>query len=282
LNASCWIGFPPERRSRRHPPGAQHRRQGHGIDTGEECEPSRHRSHRSPVSPAGVPSIHPRTALLLPVSLVQTPSRFHRPDGSIARNWPIEFGRACSRVPCTSPLLMVRVRPSPSPTRRGRGARSGTWTRQDRTALGVRSRWLPMGGSDPPVWPTSMPRTAKAGGCRVLAERADMHLAFCLSHVPAASTKSLPAGPADCQGSAQALAGPYAIESDTLGRAADEPLAVRQDRSWATIDDLEPVAGCRARPDQPGDQACRGDPLCPVPLGRINPLPRRRPCRDRT
>jgi len=36
------------------------------------------------------------------------------------------------------------------------------------------------------------------------------------------------------------IAGPYAIESDTLGRAAEERFAVRQDRSWATIDDLEP------------------------------------------
>src|SRR5262249_16927088 len=31
-NASGWIGFPPERRSRRHPPSAQHRRQGRGIE----------------------------------------------------------------------------------------------------------------------------------------------------------------------------------------------------------------------------------------------------------
>jgi transposase len=51
----------------------------------------------------------------------------------------------------------------------------------------------------------------------------------------------LSAGPALIAREAlERIAGPYAIESDTLGRAAEERLAVRQERSWATIDDLEP------------------------------------------
>jgi len=56
------------------------------------------------------------------------------------------------------------------------------------------------------------------GSRRMLAERGDMHLAFYLSHVPAASTKSLSAGPALIASEAlKRIAGPCAIESDAIG-----------------------------------------------------------------
>ena len=60
------------------------------------------------------------------------------------------------------------------------------------------------------------------GSRRMLAERADMHLAFYLSHVPAASTKSLSAGPALIASEAlKRIAGPCAIESDAIGRCRE-------------------------------------------------------------
>jgi len=79
------------------------------------------------------------------------------------------------------------------------------------------------------------------GGYRVLAERGDVQLAFCWSHVRRRFYELAAAGPAPIASEAlERIAGLYAIEKDIRGRGADERRAVRQDRSRPIIDDLEP------------------------------------------
>jgi transposase len=79
------------------------------------------------------------------------------------------------------------------------------------------------------------------GGYRVLAERGDVQLAFCWSHVRRRFYELAAAGPAPIASEAlERIAGLYAIEKDIRGRDADERRSVRQDRSRSIIDDLEP------------------------------------------
>ena len=78
------------------------------------------------------------------------------------------------------------------------------------------------------------------GGYRVLAERGDVQLAFCWSHVRRRFYELAAAGPAPIASEAlERIAGLYAIEKDIRGRGADERRTVRQDRSRPIIDDLE-------------------------------------------
>lgn len=79
------------------------------------------------------------------------------------------------------------------------------------------------------------------GGYRVLAERGDVKLAFCWSHVRRRFYELAAAGPAPIASEAlERIAGLYAIEKDIRGRSADERRAVRQDRSRPIVDELEP------------------------------------------
>jgi transposase len=79
------------------------------------------------------------------------------------------------------------------------------------------------------------------GGYRVLAERGDVQLAFCWSHVRRRFYELAAAGPAPIASEAlDRIASLYAIEKDIRGRSADERRAIRQDRSRPIIDDLEP------------------------------------------
>ena len=79
------------------------------------------------------------------------------------------------------------------------------------------------------------------GGYRVLAERGDVQLAFCWSHVRRRFYELAAAGPAPiASGALERIAGLYAIEKDIRGRSADQRHAVRQDRSRPIIDELEP------------------------------------------
>jgi transposase len=79
------------------------------------------------------------------------------------------------------------------------------------------------------------------GGYRVLAERGDVELAFCWSHVRRRFYELAAAGPAPIASEAlERIAGLYAIEKGIRGRSADERRAMRQDRSKPIIDDLEP------------------------------------------
>jgi len=78
-------------------------------------------------------------------------------------------------------------------------------------------------------------------GYRVLAERGEVQLAFCWSHVRRRFYELAAAGPAPIASEAlERLAGLYAVEKDIRGRRSDERRAVRQDRSRPIIDDLEP------------------------------------------
>src|SRR5439155_12380584 len=79
------------------------------------------------------------------------------------------------------------------------------------------------------------------GGYRVLAERGDVQLAFCWSHVRRRFYELAAAGPAPIASEAlERIAGLYAVENDIRGRSAEQRRAVRQDRSKPIIDDLEP------------------------------------------
>ena len=79
------------------------------------------------------------------------------------------------------------------------------------------------------------------GGYRVLAERGDVQLAFCWSHVRRRFYELAAAGPAPIASEAlERIAGLYAVEKDIRGRNADERRALRQDRSRPILDELEP------------------------------------------
>jgi len=79
------------------------------------------------------------------------------------------------------------------------------------------------------------------GGYRVLAERGDIELAFCWSHVRRRCYELAAAGPAPIASEAlERIAGLYAVENGIRGRSAEERRAVRQERSRLIIDDLEP------------------------------------------
>jgi transposase len=78
-----------------------------------------------------------------------------------------------------------------------------------------------------------------AGG--VLAERGNVQLAFCWSHVRRRFYELAAVGPAPIASEAlERIAGLYAIEKEIRGRSANERRTVRQDRSRPIIDDLEP------------------------------------------
>jgi transposase len=79
------------------------------------------------------------------------------------------------------------------------------------------------------------------GGYRPLAERGDVQLAFCWSHVRRRFYELATAGPAPIASEAlERIAGLYAIEQDIRGCGAEERRAIRQERSRRIIDDLEP------------------------------------------
>lgn len=117
----------------------------------------------------------------------------------------------------------------------------------------------PWGGSDPPgvayVYApdrkAERPSTHLAGfngilqvdgyaGYRPLAERGDVELAFCWSHVRRRFYELAAAGPAPIASEAlERIAKLYAIESMIRGRAAEERRTIRQQQSRPIIEDLE-------------------------------------------
>jgi transposase len=117
----------------------------------------------------------------------------------------------------------------------------------------------PWGGTDPPgvVYVYAPDRKAERpiahladfkgvlqvdgyGGYRVLAERGDIDLAFCWSHVRRRFYELAAAGPAPIATEAlERIAKLYAIEAGIRGRRADERCAVRREKSKPIIDDLE-------------------------------------------
>ena len=79
------------------------------------------------------------------------------------------------------------------------------------------------------------------GGYRVLAERGDVELAFCWSHVRRRFYELATAGSAPIASEAlERIAGLYRIEAEIRGRGADERRAVREDKTRPIIEMLEP------------------------------------------
>lgn len=79
------------------------------------------------------------------------------------------------------------------------------------------------------------------GGYKVLAERGDVRLAFCWSHVRRRFYELAQAGPAPIASEALArIAALYKIEGEIRGRSAEERRAVRQARSQPLVEAFEP------------------------------------------
>jgi transposase len=118
----------------------------------------------------------------------------------------------------------------------------------------------PWGGTDPPgvVYVYAPDRKAERpiahlagfkgvlqvdgyGGYRVLAERGDVELAFCWSHVRRRFYELAAAGSAPIASEAlEHIAGLYRIEAEIRGHGADERRAIRGDKSRPIIEMLEP------------------------------------------
>jgi len=78
-------------------------------------------------------------------------------------------------------------------------------------------------------------------GYRALAERGDVELAFCWSHVRRRFYELAAAGPAPIASQALERIGQlYAVEKDIRGRSAEERRTIRQTKSQPILDDLEP------------------------------------------
>src|ERR1700686_1928917 len=78
-------------------------------------------------------------------------------------------------------------------------------------------------------------------GYRKLADRGDVRLAFCWSHVRRGFYEFAVSGPAPIASEAlEHIAALYAVEKDIRGRGADERRAVRQQKSRSLVDALEP------------------------------------------
>jgi hypothetical protein len=94
--------------------------------------------------------------------------------------------------------------------------------------------------SDPsPTWRAS--RADGYAGYRKLADRGDVRLAFCWSHVRRGFYELATPGPSPIASEAlEHVAALYAVEKDIRGRHADERRTARQQRSRPLIDALEP------------------------------------------
>jgi transposase len=118
----------------------------------------------------------------------------------------------------------------------------------------------PWGGSDPPAVAYVYAPNRKAeqpiahlagftgvlqvdgyAGYRALAEKGDVRLAFCWSHVRRRFYELAVGGPAPIAAEAlERIGALYAIEKEIRGRSAEERRAARQDRSRPLLADLEP------------------------------------------
>ena len=120
------------------------------------------------------------------------------------------------------------------------------------------------------------------GAYAELAQRGDVVLAFCWSHVRRQFYEIQVKTPAPIATEALVRIAPlYAVEADIRGLSADERRQARQRRTKPLVDALRlwleaQLAAVSGKADHR-----RGDPLRALALGRPYPLPRRRPHRDR-
>lgn len=78
-------------------------------------------------------------------------------------------------------------------------------------------------------------------GYRTMAEGGGVKLAFCWSHVRQRFYELAAAGPAPIASEAiERITRLYAVESEIRGRSAEERQAVRQEKSWPILNELEP------------------------------------------
>jgi transposase len=99
--------------------------------------------------------------------------------------------------------------------------------------------------SDPsPTWRTS--RANGYAGYRKLADRGDVRLAFCWSHVRRNFYELATPGPAPIASEAlEHIAALYAVEKEIRGRSADKRRAGRQQKSRSLVDAIEPWSPSR-------------------------------------
>ena len=120
------------------------------------------------------------------------------------------------------------------------------------------------------------------GGYKVLADRGEVRLAFCWSHVRRRFYELAQAGAAPIASEALArIAGLYKVEGELRGRSPEETAGSPPGPLPPARRGFPTMAAREARSRQPKEQARRRDPLCTLPLGRARPVPRRRPGRDR-
>ena len=119
-------------------------------------------------------------------------------------------------------------------------------------------------------------------GYRKLADRGDVRLAFCWSHVRRGFYELAVSGPAPIASEAlERIAGLYAVEKDVRGRSPEERRTVRSLKSRPLIAALEPWLRAKLGLISQKSKLADGHPLRPVALGGPDALHRRRPHRTR-
>ena len=160
----------------------------------------------------------------------------------------------------------------------------------------------PWGGSDPPAVAyvyapdrkASQPIAHLAGfkgvlqvdgyaGYRALAEKGEVSLAFCWSHVRRRFYELAVGGASPIASEAlQRIAALYRNENDIRGRGPERAARRSPGQNSTAHRRSRAVAAREARPHQPEEQTRRGDPLRARTLGGSYAVPRRRAARDRT
>ena len=119
-------------------------------------------------------------------------------------------------------------------------------------------------------------------GYRALAERGDVQLAFCWAHVRRRFYELAAAGPAPIASEAlERIAGLYAIENEIRGRSAEERRAARQEKSRPIVDELEPWLRAKLALISQKTKLAEAIRYALSRWDGLDPLPRRRPHRDR-
>ena len=108
-------------------------------------------------------------------------------------------------------------------------------------------------------------------GYRALAQKGDVSLAFCWSHVRRRFYERFVADASPIAAEAlQRIALIYAVEKEIRGRSPDQRRAARQERWRPVCRRTEILAARQAPAPQPEEQARRGDPLRPLALGKFS------------